>query len=148
MISSDLEFCFNCGSLKTVGKICKICTTIIKTKERTNFLRKLEQETDNNKIKREKAKKKTPKIKPSREVIRYSTDRGFEWDYDIDLPTIRRTRLNICIKCRKLKKEWEGIWVKAGGQYAIDDPEIRVKRVFLCGQCWSPSKKTLNDNQD
>ena len=85
----------------------------------------------------------TSLAKHKQKAIHYSEIRGLEWDIDIERPT--RFRANICIKCQNLKAEWEGVWVKAGGPYASDNPEIPVKRVFLCGQCWSPSKSRKSD---
>jgi len=147
----SLEICFKCGSIKPAGKICKSCITYIKTPERKNFIKKkliLEQK---NYIKKKlilvpQNSTQARLAKHKQIAIRYSENRGLEWDIDIDQPT-RKIRANFCIKCQNLKAVWEGVWVKAGGPYASDNPEIPVKRVFLCGKCWSPSKsRTIDSN--
>ena len=145
MKTTSFEICFTCGSIKSAGKICKSCTTYVKTPERKNYIKKQAVLTKINKQKSKSIQSKSIQAnlsKSQRKAIRYSENRGLEWDIDISPPTGRRTRANTCIKCKKLKAEWEGVWVKAGGPYASDNPEIRTKRVFLCGQCWSPTKKS------
>lgn len=140
----SFEICINCGSINPAGKICKSCTTYIKTPERKNYIKKKIILHKNKISKMTQISTQVRLAKHKQKAIRYSENRGLEWDIDIERPT--RFRVNICIKCQNLKAEWEGVWVKAGGPYASDNPEIPVKRVFLCGQCWSPSKRRNSDS--
>lgn len=124
--------------LKERGKICKACTTLVKSSERSQRIEKdLKFRKDLNKKKNTiKEQTKPKKIKPHH-YVRYSEGGGLEYYYEID-PEVKRTQVNFCVKCKKSKLCYAGNWVKAGGKYA---PEETRKRIFICSDCWKPTKK-------
>ena len=133
------EFCPSCGSLKERGKICKTCTTLVKSPERSQHIEKEQQFRKNLNAKKTilKAQSKPKKIVKPKHFVRYSEGGGIEYYYEID-PEVKRTRLNFCVKCKKNKLCYAGNWVRAGGKYA---PEDTKKRIFICSDCWNPHKK-------
>ncbi|MHA1990113.1 MAG: hypothetical protein ACW981_06790 [Candidatus Hodarchaeales archaeon] len=155
MTNSKLQFCFECGSVLEKGKICKKCSPFLsknlkKTEKTKSELEKkipqrfftkkthgpgAEQEENEQEQEYGFVKKKRP-----RTVAIYSEERGLEVGWDLDTPEKRSHRAVFCVKCRKLKANWEGIWIVPGGKGRSLDPEIKLKRVFLCGHCWSPYK--------
>ena len=135
----EYEFCYSCGSLKERGKICKFCTNIIKTKEKSQKIKKDSEELFSlQKQKVEMKKEMTPK-KPrkNRPLVRYSDAGGLDWYFDVE-PDVTRTKLNFCVKCKQNKPCYSGWWVKAGGKFASEESR---KRIFICTTCWSPHKK-------
>lgn len=137
------EFCPRCGSLKERKQICKVCSKIIKTPERTERIQKdLSFRKALNKkkllIKENSIIKK--KAQP-KHFARYSESGGIEYFFEID-PDVKRTRLNFCVKCKQNKPCYAGWWVRAGGKNA---PENTRKRIFICSDCWRPNKEK-NDN--
>ncbi len=135
----DYEFCPMCGSLKERGKICKICSTIIKSSERSERINKDNQFRSTLNRKKQLLKEKSKQIKEikPKNIIRFSESGGLDFFYEIDTD-VKKTRLNYCVKCKQSKVCYAGNWVKAGGQYA---PEDSRKRIFICTDCWRPSKK-------
>ena len=139
----SFEFCPKCGSLKERGKICKSCSTILKSPERSKRIQK------DQKFRNDLNDKKTlvkDELKPKKQATRkhyarYSEGGGLEYYYEID-PDVKRTRLNFCIKCRQNKLCYAGNWVRAGGKYAPSDTR---KRIFICTDCWRPSRKDTDD---
>lgn len=134
----SFEFCVNCGSLKERGKICKSCSKILKSPERSERIKEdqknyLELKKKKNLVKQELRPKKTVK---RMHYARYSEGGGLEYYYEID-PEVKRTRLNFCVKCKQNKLCYAGWWVRAGGRYASESTK---KRIFICSDCWRPNK--------
>ena len=71
-------------------------------------------------------------------MARYSEEGGLEIGWDLETPEKRMTRGVFCVKCHNLRANWEGLWIVPGGRGRSLDPEVKTKRVFLCGTCWSP----------
>lgn len=145
MSNLDYEFCNRCGALKLRGKICQSCQPYVTTPERKNKSKRDAKEQHARMEKKREALERvstphSPKKKTRRRMVRYSEAGGLEWDFEID-PEVKRTRMNMCVKCRQMRLCYAGNWVRAGGRNAPLDGETRVKRVFLCTQCWSPNKK-------
>ncbi|MFW9930930.1 MAG: hypothetical protein ACFFD1_16195 [Candidatus Thorarchaeota archaeon] len=155
MSRSKLKFCPECGTLLENNKICLKCTPFIsKDKKRDkigeNDERKLPQRfftkktynlNDKTKIKKNSqkfSKKETPRR--SRTVAIYSEDKGLELGWDLDTPEKQGTRAVFCIKCKQPRANWEGLWIIPGGKGRSLDPDVKPRRVFLCGTCWSPYK--------
>lgn len=141
MSSDAYAFCPKCGSLKKEKKICKACTNILRTKEKS---KRIANEQKRLKIPQQRKEehyaqirqKKSKSKKKNRVSIRYSDTMGIEWIFEPDTD-YKRTRVNFCIKCRKNKLHYAGWWVRAGGQYAASDT---AKRIFICSDCWKPKK--------
>lgn len=151
-MTKSYEFCFECGSLKEQGTICKNCTKFLSKKQKIsagkNKNKKNEQELLKDQKEREKDKKKKiqqiqssqEKTKHLRTIAKYSEEEGLEIGWDLETPERSAKKRCFCVKCRNWRERWEGIWVVPGGKGISLDPEVRTKRVFLCGMCWSPYK--------
>lgn len=136
---ADFTFCTNCGTLKELNKICKACTNIMKTEEKSNrILRDLEPKKKSQILKSEYYKQQMKMIskKKKQYSIKYSEANGIEWYFEAD-DQVRRTKLYFCIKCKQNKLCYSGNWVRAGGKYASLENK---KRIFICYSCWKPKK--------
>ena len=152
----DLGICRKCGALKPPGSICKKCTPFLSKADKRSVQVNNNGSSDqltSNKQKKHLPVQKRKKImstshlgsqfhKRPKTIARYSAERGLEIDWDLHTPESERARAVYCIRCGKLKAKWEGIWIIPGGHGDLD-PEVRAKRVFLCGQCWSPGRRGM-----
>ena len=137
----EFAFCPKCGSLKEEKKICRACTNIIRTKEKSvrivkesERLLKPQQRKAEHYAKIQKQKEKERK-KKHHVSIRYSDSLGIEWIFDPENIYSKKI-VNFCVKCRKNKVHYAGWWVRACGQYAPDN----AKRIFICSDCWKPKR--------
>ena len=127
-----------------MGKICKSCTNIIRTKEKSERIaREEEKRGETRKIKSDyykqrklEQKKVAKKKRPF--SIRYSDTMGVEWLFEPDYEEQQARRVNFCVKCRKNRLHYAGWWVRAGGPYGSSDTN---KRIFICSECWKPKDK-------
>ena len=153
-MSKDRDFSLKCGTIKLPGSICKKCTPILskadnRSASMNNGDTKTSMSTKNQKKQNLERKKNIntthamfqPHRRP-RTVARYSLERGLEIDWDLNTPESENVKAVYCIRCGKLKAKWEGIWIIPGGLGDLD-PEVKAKRVFLCGQCWSPARREM-----
>ena len=135
----SFEFCPTCGSLKERHKICKSCSNIIKTPERSVRIQRdatLRCELNNKKIEIKNRNRTRKQLQPKIHA-QYSESGGLDYYFAIE-PAFRRTRLNFCVKCKQNKLCYAGWWVRTGGKYASNETR---KRIFICSDCWKPNKE-------
>ena len=134
----ELKFCKSCGMILDKGKICKRCTKFIPKNSKiplNDYSGKPQKKTTQN-TSNASSNHKSHK----RTVAIYSESRGLELGWDLDTDEKASQRAVFCIKCRKPRGQYDGIWVIPGGKSRSLDPEVKPRRVFLCGFCWSPYK--------
>jgi hypothetical protein len=156
VMTTNLQFCYECGNLLEKGKICKKCTFFLSKggKDSANVAAEQYRKAPQRFLNKNVHMPAKQQINPTntnrssnitvrhraRTVARYSVERGLEVGWDLETPERLMTKAVFCIKCHKVRANWEGLWIVPGGKGRSLDPEVRTKRVFLCGICWSPFK--------